>query len=385
MTNSKFKKKAKKALAATAAFTLLTGGLYFFRGRPQPADSPPPKKLTLAGARSYTPAPQADWPWKVGPNVSVEETAKGVTHWLNNDAADGTEIDLFEFDFVKNPALRLELYDQDGDPPHQSLDWIRYWNKGVWQTVREINQAKKGEVVAAWNGLFFDLNGQGSLGAGRHLTPEVINGKLRYGDLDTYRWTFGVKYKDGKPIFSVKYIPSPESLIGDFDYCSGAAQCVIRYGKALKLEPFPAPGAEIPRSHGCKPDEAGYIPFVDHMKVSRTSLGWSADSRYLDLLFVKSPSSEVQSALALKHDQPIEGGWTLFDIQRFWIAKGVWSAINSDGGGPAQLAFLQKGGDYTYIPPRWASNNNRVTMPANATGGSAGGSLMYFYVRNSAN
>ncbi len=324
--------------------------------------------------------PEANWPF---PNAKFNIPRLGVKHYWTVSSTDGTAIELFDYDFSENPQLHLQIYDQDEDDETPLDNSVHYWNMGVLQAINHLHQAKKGTVIAAWNGLFFDLNGQGSSAIGSHLTPVVINGELRYPQLPTYRWTFGVKYPtDGYPQFSVKFMPSATELTRSFDYCSGAAQCVIKDGKPLKLEPYPASGQNIPKPHGATPAEAGYIPMVDHMKVSRTSLGWSKDNRHLYMLFVKAPGTETESALSLRHGEPYSGGWTLADVQRFWISKGVWCAINSDGGGPAQLAYLRKDGSYTVIPPRWSANNTRLTMKPDATNAPRGGSLMYFYVRD---
>jgi hypothetical protein len=323
------------------------------------------------------PAALAVWPW---PQTKQDRPYRGLTHYLAK-SPEGTTADLFDFDFDANPHLRLEIYDQDEDDTTPWDNSVRYWPNGVGQVTRHLNASGRGPVVAAWNGLFFDLNGQGSDGIAHHLTPVVLNGKLYFPDLDTYRWTFGVQYAQGRPHFKTLHMPAAGVLTQEFDYAAGAAQCLIREGAPLKLEPFPKPGEPIPPSHGSTPEEVGYIRYVDHIKTSRASLGWSKDNRHLYLLFVKAPTTETESALALKHDTPIAGGWTVADLQRFWQARKVWGAINSDGGGPAQLTYRQPDGNYLLLPPRWAAANTRDTLPPTFPNAPAGGALMYFYVR----
>jgi len=324
-------------------------------------------------------AHQAMWPL---PHAVQDAPHKGVTHWLDNSPDDGTVVDFFDFDLEKNPGLRLEIYDQDEDDAKPFDNVATYWNHGVGWATAHLNASDRGPVVAAWNGLFFDLNGQGADRVANHLTPVVLNGKLHYGDLPTYRWTFGIHYEDGHPQFSVLHMPKPADVAKRFDFAAGAAQCVIKEGQPLKLEPYPKKAGYIPPSHDSTPDEAGYIRIVDHMKVSRTSIGWTKDYSHLYLLFVSAPSSETESALAFKHGTAVSGGWSLADIQRFWMAKGVWCAINSDGGGPAQLTYRLPNGNYYLLPPAWAADNTRRLVGPDFKNAPPGGSLMYFYVRD---
>lgn len=327
-------------------------------------------------APTYTPAVQTKWPL---PQATREAIHNGVTHWLDTSAKDGTTVDLFEFDFSVNPHLHLQIYDQDEDDAGRFDNVAHFWNMGVGQAAKRLNAAGRGPVIAAWNGLFFDLNGQNATSLAHHLTPVVLDGAIHYADLPTYRWTFGVQMRDGKPQFHLRHMPNAATLSKDFDYAAGAAQCIVKDGVPLKLEPPPWPGRIAP-AHRSASDEAGYIPIVDHIKVSRTSLAWSRDSSHLYLLFVKAPTTETESALAFKHNTFIEGGWTLADVQRFWISKGVWGAINSDGGGPAQLTNLRRDGNYGLIPPRWAADTKRLVFSPAFAGAPVGGSLMYFYV-----
>src|SRR5690242_3790295 len=56
--------------------------------------------------------PLASWPW---PLTSLDKPHAGIVHWRDESSIDGTTLDLMEFDFVANPRLHLELYDQDQD------------------------------------------------------------------------------------------------------------------------------------------------------------------------------------------------------------------------------------------------------------------------------
>ncbi len=327
--------------------------------------------------RLDAPSPLATWPWK---NAVKDSPYLGVTHWLDRSSPDGTVLDLFEFDFAANPRLRLELYDQDEDDATPFNDEVDYWRRAVGQVTRHLNASGRGKVVAAWNGLFFaiDYKTEGVRGVARHVAPVVLRGKV-YFNVGNHRWTFGVQHQNGQPVFKTLHLPDRETLAREFTFAAGSAQCLVRNGVPLKLKPFPRLGEMRMRGPvPSTPREAGHIPIVDHIKTARTSLGWSRDNRRLYLLIVKEPDSESASALALRHRQPMTGGWMVSDLQRFWRAKKVWGAVNVDGGGLTQMTYLRKDGRYDMLPP---ANPVRMTFSPSFPDAPPGGALMYFYVR----
>lgn len=202
-----------------------------------------------AGARPEEPAPMARWPW---PHAKTDNPHPGVTHWIDRSSSDGTVLELFDFDFRKNPHLRLELYDQDEDDRVPFDDRAEFHARAVGQATSHLNRIGRGRVVAAWNGL----------------------------------------------------------------------------------------------------------------------------------LIVKEPGSESASLRALAHRLPLMGGWTVADLQRFWRDFGAWCAVNVDGGDVTQLAALRRDGRYDLVPARWASGSMRLTLPADLSGAPAGGSMMYFFIRD---
>jgi len=321
----------------------------------------------------------ATWPWE---GARQDTPHRGVTHFLAR-SADGTVVDLLEFDFEANPSLRLELYDQDEDDAKPFDNEVAFWQRAVGQATAHLNASGRGTVVAAWNGLFFaaDRSGSGPRIA-RHVAPVVLRGKVYY-NVGNHRWTFGVSYRDGAPRFSALHLPGRQALSESFDYAAAGAQCLALNGAALKLQPFPRPGdAPLPRPVPCAPDEAGHIPGVDHIRTSRTSMGWSEDSRRFYLLVAKEPDSEAGSSIALKRDLPVAGGWTVADLQAFWVRKGVYGAVNIDGGDVTQMVYLRGDGQYEMVPARWATAKQRMTLPPTLEGAPQGGTLMYFHVRD---
>ncbi len=328
-----------------------------------------------------SPHPMSTWPWK---GAVKEVLYYGVTHWHVRSRFDGTVLDLFEFDFGANANLRLELYDQDEDDDVPFDNKANFWHRGIGYVVCHLNQTGRGKVIAVWNGLFFGYDRRAKVAW--HIAPIVLGGKVYYQNVGNHRWTFGVKYEGGKPVFKVLHLPNCETLAKEFTFAAGGAQCLIKDGKPLKLQPFPKllnePTTQpVPSEH----DEAGHIPIVDHIKTSRTSMGWSKDNRKFYLLIVKEPDREAISALALKFRIPLMGGWSVADLQRFWLTIKVWCAVNIDGGDVTQMAFLRKDGQYEVVPPRWLSTKMRMKLTPCIHDKLKGGTLMYFCVVDARN
>lgn len=320
----------------------------------------------------------AIWPW---PKAERTVLRKGVTRWYDTSSPDGTTLDLLEFDFGANPRLRFELYDQDEDDavPHDNL--ADYYERSVAQVVRDLNEKGRGPVIAAWNGPFFAYDrspGMGPYGKARHVGPVILKGVVRH-NVGNPRWTFGVS-RDGR--FKVLHQPDRATLAREFYYGAAGLQCLIKDGKPLRLAPYPAPDAPLPRQPvPSTPSEAGHIPLVDHMRTSRTSLAWSADSGKLWLLVVNEPDHELGSKLAVKRGEANEGGWMLSDLQRFWIAFGAPNAVNSDGGAVTQLALREPDRRYHLLPPRLTSSNGRLRVDLESAVLPAGGTLLTFLLR----
>lgn len=363
--------------AFLALFALTLGVLMYAVAR-HSRSSVTPFTTPAAHYESEYISPLATWPWP----VAIQDTPhSGVTHW-SKTSPDGTLLDLFDFDFNANPHLRLEIYDQDEDDATPFDNRAKYWSQGVGQVTRHLNASGKGKVVSAWNGLFFDFDHIGPDGIATHLTPVVLEGKVRYTGVGNHRWTFGVQYRDSRPEFKTYLLPVPERLEKDFDFAAGAAQCLIREGKPLLIQPFPQPG-EMPRKRPIVTTEAeaGHIPDVDFIKTSRASLGWSRDNRHLYLLFVEGRTPEMVNALNLHHQKAMHGGWSVHELQQFWIAKKVWGAINSDGGDPAQMTYRRADGNYLLCPPHWSGVYERKVYTSEFLHAPGGGTLMYFVIR----
>ncbi len=322
----------------------------------------------------------ARWPW---PNAKRVNPTRGVTHWRDDSSGDGTVCELIEFDFQANPNLRFALFDQDSDDAKPWDNHCLYWPRGAAQMTRQLNDNNQ-RVVALWNGAFFGYHG-GSKWANKdafHVSPVVVDGVVHdFGA--NHRWSFGVKYRNGKPTFSTFHEPSNATLKENYDFASGGVQCLIRDKKPLGLRAYGLPPLTQPVNSTDK--EAGHIPDFDWMKSSRASIAWNKDSSKMWLLFIKEGDSEGASIAALKIGGgmlglQLRGGWSVADVRRFWLSRNVWGAINSDAGDVAQLSVLRPDRNYDLVPSRQASSQMRLTFGSDFTNAPAGGALMYFYV-----
>lgn len=308
-------------------------------------------------------------------------TRKGVKHWYATDK-DGTTVDFFEFDSLANPNLRFGIYDQDEDDATPGDNRVLFWDKDGAKATVQLNNQLPGQVLVLSNGAFFGYDKKTEVSDAFHLSPVVLRGKALYTKFN-HRWTFGVKYVDGKPQWNVFFKPNQAQLEKSFDFAAGSVQCLVKDGKPLPVEPFPAPGQPFKQQPvPSTPLEAGHIPGFDHMLSCRISLAWSRDGRYLYWLAIKEQDDEGSSIMAVNERRYQPGGWTVADVQRFWLSKGVWAAINSDAGDAMQMTFARPGGGYTYLPPEFVARNTmRQNLDDQLKGApQQGGALMYYYV-----
>ena len=324
------------------------------------------------------PSPLTGWPW---PGIKREMPSLGMTHWTAR-SPDGTILHLIEFNFAVNPKMRLALYDQDENDktPHDNL--VTYWSNGVGQVTRHLNSTGTGKVLACWNGLFFNIKRgpAGPQSIAEHIAPVVLQGKAYYA-IANYRWTVGVQYQNGKPVFKTLHLPGQTELEHEYTYAAAGAQCLIRDGQPLKMQPYPRADEKLPNPPvPSTAQEVGYIPMIDHIRTSRTSMGWSKDNMRLYLLLVREPDNEADSMRDFKQRIPTHGGWMVSDLQRFWQDFGVWGAVNIDGGIVSQATLIRGDGNYSLFPPTWASTAEELTFTPAFTNAPEGGTLMYFYV-----
>lgn len=349
--------------------------------------SPGTAQIPLAPSYSLI-SPDATWPWS---RATTRTLVKGVTQ-TSKVAADGTLLDLFDFDFGMNPRLRWEIFDQDEDDAHPLDNRVLYWERNVARATKELNAKGRGPVIVAWNGAFFGYDPKTAAEDAFHVSPVVLRGKVLF-NFAQHRWTFGIKNTPSGPVWKTFFKPNRATMGREFDYAAGSVQCLIKDGQPLKVEPFPPVGGQFKSQPvPSTAQDAGHIPYFDHMRTCRASIGWSRDNKHLYFLAVKEPDAEGASSLALSfavRGNPLPtgttlgGGWTVPDVQQFWKAKGVWGAINSDAGGVLQWVARQPNGTgWEMVPPRQGNGALKLKVAPNWNGAVAGGgSMMYFFVR----
>ncbi len=319
-----------------------------------------------------SPSPDAKWPWT---QATETRLAKGFTHWKST-GADGSSLDLLQFDFQENSNLRFAIYDQDQDDAVPFDNRTDYFPKGAGQVTAHLNKDRK--VLAAWNGLFFAYDrepGSPPNGWATHIGPVVIDGKAHF-NVGRHRWMFGVQGQTFKALFK----PNKKTMEAEFDFAADEAQLLIRQGLPLHIQPFEDTLKQARSSDS--ESNAGAIPIVDWMKTSRTSMAWSQDSRTFWVLIVVEADHEVASKLAVKYNREDPSGWTLTDLQKFWLSKGVWGAVNSDGGVVTQLAMRKPDASYELVPAQQSTRPIRYTT-SDLANSPDGGSLLTFYVYES--
>jgi hypothetical protein len=121
LTQPRTKARRLLALVAATLIVALAGTAAWYRWRYLGGS-------VLTRAAVDAPARLATWPW---PNAVRELIRPGVTHWLDRSSPDGTVLDLFEFDFRRNPRLEFSLFDQDQDDAHPFDDRASFWERGV--------------------------------------------------------------------------------------------------------------------------------------------------------------------------------------------------------------------------------------------------------------
>ncbi len=353
---------------------------------PTSTPTPAPVRAPLKADPSVSqPSELTTWPW---PKAKSETTHQGVTHWLGTQK-DGTTCDLVRFDFAVNPRLQFELYSQDQDDEKPWDNVVEWWPMGVGQAIQHLSSKERGPVVAAWNGPFFGYYHKKKPGRAFHLAPVVIDKKVHHNTTN-HRWTIGWNNAPNGPQLQTVHLAKRPQL-ETFDFASGTVQTIIKDGKPLKVQAFPLPGEAFRKQPvPSTPDEAGHIPYFDHAKFSRASLAWSKNGKQLWMILVREPKGQDEGGSIddLVNGKAQSGGWSVPDVQRFWLAlqkQGlIWNAVNSDAGDVGQLAYQLPDGNFNLIPPRNASPFERKVFSPTFQNAPEGGALMYFLVRERA-
>lgn len=322
------------------------------------------------------------WPWR---EAVATDLGDGLRRWKAGKTADGSTLELVEVNFDAAPRLRFELYDQDHHDAKPFDDRADFFDTNVASVAQRLNANGDRRVVLACNGLFHGYvrrAGAPPNGYANHIGLNVSRGVARY-NVGSPRWAWGAKMIAGRPRFRALLSPTKAQIAEALDEGAVGAQLLVRDHVALRLaEPgergAPMTGQPSPTA----PNEVGHIHEVDFWRTSRVSIGWTSDDSKLYFLFVGEPDNELQSKLtARRRGKGPDGGWTLRDLQAFWMSFGIANAINSDGGMVAQWLVRMPSGRYEFQPPRWVAGPGQVELPEDLSGAPrGGGTLMSFVV-----
>jgi hypothetical protein len=288
--------------------------------------------------------------------------------------AEGTTVRLLTCDFAANPQLRLRLYDADSDDyvPYDNADttFLGQSIDFVLSKLRARQNRSPDKVLAVFNGGFF---GGSSRWIAAHEAPVVIDGQPHYNlnimkeKWDDQAWVFGVMRHAGHTRFELKPDVAWQELKRYDTAISGLRPLRVN-GKAQPLDPGSgAPG----------------------LRCSRTSIGWSSDSRLFYVLIVRDPDGEAASIRQRKLGLPQTGGWDAAQIVSFWERLGVPNAALCDSGESTQLCYRLAPDRYVTIRSSynlsrtigyWRSRPMRLIVPALPRPLSQGGVLNYLYI-----
>ena len=359
-------------------------GLFVWKTRP-PATA---NASTLA-----PPSALAKWPLS---GATTGTGTRGVTHLIARDA-DGTDIDLLEFDFKINPRLKLELFDQDGDDAHPFDNSARYWGRNAAYVLTHESNPRN-PLLAVCNGGPFTFDRSKTLDEAAHVAPLVVAGQAHFTNVSSDQsqlWAFGVSANPGNtaPRFEALLRPSPNQLRG-FDYATGGVQCLIKDGAPLHLDEPPGT-KKWSRFKPPSPGDVGTLGRPDWAKTSRISLAWSRDNSKLWMLSIHDPESESVSRVALSlrfrelsdaSTPPVSGGWSTLDVQNFWKSRGAYCAVLLASGDFAQLATRQGNGQINFVPSQvatrfWktAAGRTRLISTPSLRGAPTGGSALFYW------
>lgn len=333
--------------------------------------------------------------WPLG-SATSQLGPRGVSHTSARDA-DGTDVDMLEFDFAANPKLRLELFDQDSDDAHPFDNHARYWGRNAaYILAHESNAA--GVPIAVCNGGPFEFDHVRTRDEAWHLAPVVEGGRVHFPEISSAQsqlWTLGVRdSSNSQGRFETMLRPSSAGL-KKFRFATGGVQCLVRDGAPLSPGEPPSDG-KWAAFKAPTISQAGDLGRADWTKTSRVSLGWSRDGGKLWMLCVHDPQAESASRVALSlrargqadaSTPPFGCGWSLRDVQNFWKSKGAWGAVALASGDFAQFAARRSDGQIEFVPSHvaglfWKSarGRTRLTCSPSLKGAPTGGSALFYWL-----
>ena len=290
------------------------------------------------------------------------------------DRPDGTTVRVFRFG-AASETFTLGLYDADSDDASPWDDHNRTWlgqtTEFVLDKLRARAHRRGHGVLAVVNAGFFNLGADRGY-VGSHVAPVVIDGVPRYNVRTLRRgdpgWVFGVRRgPDGQRFDLAEAVP--------WDQMASRYEVAIAWVRPLRVD-----GRSLPLRPGLGATD---------LRCSRSSLGWSADSRELYLLVARDPDGETGSIGQWRDGRRQTGGLDVREVQRIWEQLGVPYALLLDGGDSTQMAFRERAGRHRVVRSAchvsrtlgyWRDRPLRLFLPMLPTPQVHGGVMNYLYV-----
>ncbi|CAN5745573.1 hypothetical protein BH09VER1_BH09VER1_11280 [soil metagenome] len=290
---------------------------------------------------------------------AANDTANGLSMLCVGPDEDGTVVRFFTFDFQKDPALKLRIYDADGDDRNPLDDSnTSHMGQGIDLVARKLIRecsAEERNLLCVFNAGFFGLDGSRTA---HHEAPIVVDGEAHY-NLDLIgpkdqAWVFAVRsperIAEGSPRFRLaEEIPWQE--LDSYETVLGGVRPLRVAGRSVKL--YPGIGST-------------------RLRCARTSIGWSADGGMFHVLIIRDPDTEGASNFQRRGGQSQTGGWDVREVQEFWEKRGIPNAVLLDGGESTQAAYqnalgrfvLLRGGHHVALPLGHLRERPLMAFPA---------------------
>lgn len=306
-----------------------------------------------------------------------EILARGVTLQTFPPTTDGTTVRFLTFDLSQRPDLSFGIYDADSDDAIVLDDQNTSWLGQSLHRVLDKAQRRIGaqsDVLCLVNGGFFGADNRWTA---HYEAPLVVEGKPLYPNRVLERdWpqqagSLGISLKNNR--LQIHFLRSVRwEQPRDHQTVLGGVRGLIIDGKAQNL----------------KPGMGG-----TRLLCSRTSVGWTNNSRIFYILSVRDVDGEAASLNQLAREKlgtgTQTGGWDVRQVQKFWQQMKVPNAVLFDGGESTQLAYKESDGRTVFISSAyqlsrtfgyWRSRPLRVYLPLLPPSPNHGGVLNYFYV-----
>ena len=314
----------------------------------------------------------------VQPDVATNETlARGVTLRVFPPTPDGTTVLIVRFDLSQNSDLNFGIYDADSDDAIPFDNRNTSWLGQPLHRVLDIAQNRVGahqDVLCLVNGGFFGAEKQWTA---THEAPLVVDGKPLYPnrvlehDWPEQAGSLAISTENKQLQFSFLRDISWDKL-HDYQTVLGGVRGLIVNGKTQTLKP---------------------VMGGTRLRCSRTSVGWTSDSRQFYLLSVRDPDGEAASLNQLEREKlgtgTQTGGWNVAQVQQFWQRMKIPNAVLFDGGESTQIALRKSDGHNVFISSAyqlsrtfgyWRNRPLRAYLPLLPPSPNHGGVLNYFYV-----